>query len=322
VRALDLLGEPAELVGVGLEHDGADLAAPGALGGAQRLDQLPRCPQRLGQPVGDREDALVGTAIDGERVGGSGRSVRGGEVAAESQDVGDRRAAPPVDRLVRVADGGHRMTAAVRGAWTREQAAQQLRLGDRCVLVLVEEHDAELVALAPSYVGMLAGEARGERDLIGKVDQSEPALQRTVRLDEAEQLRAPVEGVEDALDLGPLCLARLMLRRLGEPAPLPVLKRPDVVGADEMLAHRRVEGQHVVDDGRGVIAEQPDRAGVAADRARGQLVARRIGEHARVGFVTDPQALLGEQRGGVRVVRRHRRLQRLLGCPLGVRRSA
>ena len=53
-------------------------------------------------------------------------------------------------------------------------------------------------------------------------------------------------------------------------------------------------------------------AGVAVDDPRAELVAGRVGDHPGVGLVADPQAVLGEQPGGVRVVGRHRRLEHVV----------
>ena len=67
-----------------------------------------------------------------------------GKVSVEVEDVGDRGAAPAVDRLVGVADRGDGVTAALLGGRAGEQPGEHLGLGDRGVLVLVEHHDPEL----------------------------------------------------------------------------------------------------------------------------------------------------------------------------------
>ena len=68
-----------------------------------------------------------------------------------------------------------------------------------------------------------------------------------------------------------------------------------VVGVDEVLAHRAVEGEEVLDGGRGVVGQQLDVAGEALDHARAELVARGVGDDAGVGLVADPQAVVGQQ---------------------------
>jgi hypothetical protein len=81
-----------------------------------------------------------------------------------------------------------------------------------------------------------------------------------------------------------------------------------------VLAEGRLEPQDVVDDVLGAVGEQVDAAGVALDHPGCELVARRVGHHPGVGLVADPQAVLGEQAGGVGVVGGDRRLEHLLGA--------
>ena len=87
---------------------------------------------------------------------------------------------------------------------------------------------------------------------------------------------------------------------------------PDVVGADEVLAHRAVEGEQVLDRGLGVVGEVADLAGEPVDHAGAELVAGGVGDDAGVGLVADPQAVLGEQGGGVGVVGGDGGLERLV----------
>ena len=84
--------------------------------------------------------------------------------------------------------------------------------------------------------------------------------------------------------------------------------RAHLGGVDEVLAHLAVEGEEVLDDVAGRVGELLDRAGVALHRAGGELVAAGVGDQPGVGLVADPQAVLGEQRRGVGVVRRDGRL--------------
>ena len=61
------------------------------------------------------------------------------------------------------------------------------------------------------------------------------------------------------------------------------------------------------------IADHP---GVAVDHPRAELVARGVGDHPGVGFVTDPQAVLGHEADGEGVVGRDRGLEDILGVTL------
>ena len=65
---------------------------------------------------------------------------------------------------------------------------------------------------------------------------------------------------------------------------------------DQVLAQRALEAQHVVDDVARAVREQLDPAGVPVDDPGGELVARGVGHHPRVGLVADAQPVLGEQR--------------------------
>ena len=85
-----------------------------------------------------------------------------------------------------------------------------------------------------------------------------------------------------------------------------------VVGVDEVLAHRAVEGEEVLDGGRRVVGQQLDVAGEALDHASAELVAGGVGDDPGVGLVADAQAVVGQQAGGVGVVGRDRGLEDVL----------
>ena len=59
------------------------------------------------------------------------------------EDVARRRSSPAVDRLEWVADRGDREAAAEFGVRPREEALQQVRLGERRVLILSLIHISE-----------------------------------------------------------------------------------------------------------------------------------------------------------------------------------
>ena len=75
-----------------------------------------------------------------------------------------------------------------------------------------------------------------------------------------------------------------------------------------MLGHLRIQRQQVADHVGRAVGQQVDRTAVPLDRARRQLVARRVGDQPGVRLVTDPQTVLGEECGRVGVVGRDRRL--------------
>ncbi len=298
---VDLAGEPGQLGGRTGVEAGAHLARADAVGGAQRRDRHRGVGvERLGEAVGGLEDRGVRAATHREVVERDlRRAVGAREGAADVEDVGDRGAAPAVDRLVGVADGGHGVAPAVLGIRPREQGAEQLRLGDRGVLVLVEEHDPEPRPLRDADVGMVASEPGGQRDLVGEVHQPEVGLEPAVVLDEPQQLGPLGDLRDDLLEVG---LRLLRGDRRLERDPLAGVEGADVVGGHQVLAHRAVEGQQVADDVLGTVGEELHPVAVPGDGTAGELVAGGVGHHPGVGLVPDPQSLLGEQRGGVGVV--------------------
>ena len=226
-------------------------------------------------------------------------AVDGREGVGEVEDVGHRRAAPAVDRLVGVADRHHRVAGP-------EQPREHRGLGDRGVLVFVQQDHLEPRALELTDLGLVLHEPRGEGDLVTEVHQAEVGLERAVAVDELEQLRSPVDGVDrlrTRLEVGLAGLARLLLgQRALEPAAGLLVGAAYVVLVDEVLAHRAVEGEEVLDGGRRVVGQQLDVAGEALDDPGAELVARGVGDDARVGLVADPEAVVGEERGGIGVV--------------------
>ncbi len=311
VSGADLVGQPGELVGLGRQHPRRHLSLTGVgLGG--QADDLAGVlvVERLGQPVGHLEDAAVGAAADGERVRRDAPPTsRGREGVGEVEDVGHRRAAPAVDRLVGVTDRGH-------GVPAREQPRQHGGLGDGRVLVLVEEHHREPLALHHADVGLLHGEPGAQLDLVGVVHQPEVALEPAVSHDEVHQLATALDGVDrlrGRLEVGLAALAGLLLLEREQEGGLGLaVELEHVLGADEVLAHRAVEGEEVLDRGRRVVGQEPHLGRVPLDHPRAELVARRVREHAGVGLVADAQAVVGQQAGGVGVVGRHGRLDGLV----------
>ena len=309
VGGLDLVGQPGELVGLGPEHPGGHVALPGVgLGGEAHDLAGVLGVERLGQPVGDLEDAAVGAPTHGQRERGGPAAGRR-EGVGEVEDVGDRGSTPAVDRLVGVTDGGD-------GVPVAEEPGQHRGLGHRRVLVLVEQDHAELLPLHRPDIGLVDGEPGAQLDLVGEVHQAEVTLEAAVADHEGHQLAAPLDGVDRLgrrLEVGLAPLRGLLVLEGAQEGPLLLgVEGQHLLRRDEVLAHRAVEGEEVLDRGRRVVGEEPDLGRVALDHARAELVARGVGQHARVGLVADAQAVVGQQPGGVGVVGRHRRLDRVV----------
>ena len=267
--------------------------------------------ERLCDGVGGLEDAPVGAAVHRQGEGRRSLSGQRREVLGESQDVGDRGPPPAVDRLIRIAHRRDGVAATGRTIGAGEQRREHARLCHRGVLILVEEHHAVLPALGRTHLGVLERQPRGERHLVGEVHEAEPALHGAVVLDEAEQLSAPGHCREGVL--AALLLPLADLESMGDRRCQLVVEATDVRGLAEVLGELGLQREQVLHDRRGVVAELVHLAAVGRDGALCQLEARAVGDDAGVGLVPQPQPVLVEQRGGVGVVRRHRRLEGLGG---------
>ena len=123
---------------VGSRAQRTDAVALGAGGGAQRLDALVQGAQRGGEAVGEVEQAAAAAAVLAEGVAARrGVPSACGKCAREVVEVGDGGAAPAVDGLAGVADGGD----GVRRCRPPNRPASSSALGDGGVLVLVEQDD-------------------------------------------------------------------------------------------------------------------------------------------------------------------------------------
>ncbi len=178
----DGVGEPVDLLGVGAQQGAADHAvAFGAGRGAECLHACVQGAQGLREAVGEVEEAAAAAAVLAERLAGRGAAVGVREVLGEVVEVGDGGAAPAVDGLAGVADRGDRVAGAAA-----EQACQQDALGDRGVLVLVEEDHPELVAQDARRPRASAGRAgptvrSGRRSRAGRAHAWPPGSAPPVR---------------------------------------------------------------------------------------------------------------------------------------------
>ncbi|GAA3219579.1 hypothetical protein GCM10020256_24770 [Streptomyces thermocoprophilus] len=287
----DGVGDPADLLGVrGQEGAAHQAVAFGAGGGAECLHARVHGAQRCGEPVGEVEEPAAAAAVLAERpaVGGAAVGVR--EVFGEVVEVGDGGAAPAVDGLAGVADGGDGVAGAAA-----EQAGEQDALGDGGVLVLVEEDDAELVTQQAADFGQLC-ELCGEGDLVAEVEQVAFAFGRAVahhqvgefaagrgRLGDFAQVGVgEFGGAQSQQQLGVVCAERL--------------------GSYEVFGQFGVECEEVADEvGEGAGEGRVGAGGFAQD-AGGELVAAGVGEEAGGGFQADAQAVVCEETAGEGVV--------------------
>lgn len=211
------------------------------------------------------------------------------EVLGEVVEVGDGGAAPAVDGLARVADGGHRVAGGALSGALAEEAGEQQPLGDGGVLVLVEEDDPELVAEDLADLGPGGGQLGGAGDLVAEVEQVAGALGGAVADDEVEEFAAGGGGLGDLAQLG------VAEPGLGEGGEQRGVVRKKSFRRYEVLGELGVEGEQVGDQGREGAGERRVRAGGLAQDAGGELVAGGVGEEPGGRFEADAQAVVGEE---------------------------
>lgn len=210
----------------------------------------------------------------------------GGEVV----EVGHGGAAPAVDGLAGVADGGDGVTGGVPGPGPgAEEAGEQQALGDGGVLVLVEEDDAEFVAQDAADFRAGGGEGRGVGDLVAEVEEVAAAFFAAVGGDEVEQFQAAAGG-----------FGGLAQVRVGEFHTVEGVEDFAVVGAEcggvhEVFGELGVQGEEVLHEGGQGGGERRIGAGGGAQGTGGELEAGGVGEEPGAGFQADAQAVVLEE---------------------------
>ncbi len=193
-----------------------------------------------------------------------------------------------------------------------EQARQEDALGHGGVLVLVQEHHAELLAQQPADLGD-AGEAGGQGDLVAEVEQVAFAFGGPVAPDEVGQFPAGGGRLGDPAQVG-----------VGEFGVLQGVQQVRVpgaqfVGVDEVLGEFGVEREQVADEVGEGARERRVGTGGLAQHARGELVAGGVGEQPGGGLQAEAQAVVGQQAAGEGVVGGDHRLAGRVGRVDGVR---
>ena len=152
--------------------------------------ESPISAQRLGELIREVENDRLAAAVDAESETGRGAAVRIGKIIAELQDVAGCGAPPAVDGLERVTDRGHREAETPGSIRAGEQPLQQMRLGCRGVLILVEQYHPEPLAQLPGHFRGGIQEANGLRHLVGELGEASIMLEPAIIIDQAEQFCA------------------------------------------------------------------------------------------------------------------------------------
>ncbi len=232
-------------------------------GGRPRLERRhvqSRPLQRLEHPVGDVEDRAVVAPAGHQAV--RLRGARAGEGPREGVQVVGTGAPPAVDRLVRVADGHHRSVA--------EQLGEEPRLDHRGVLVLVEQHDAVLLAEFGPHIGCGLDDVVRATHLIGEVEHAATLLLGDVVAHQARE-RGQAEQIRRSLvdvAVAPVGLERERLFA-GD--------AHSVVDVDAVIENVAGEALHGVDDGAQRVVDLLELGQVERTRPRGRASTRRPG---------------------------------------------
>ena len=263
-----------------------------------------------GDDVGGVEDALViapgrgqgqdGRGARGIRPGCRGLGARGVEAGVEGVQGPGAGPAPPVDRLVRVPDGGD--------ASPGEEAGQQEGLGHGGVLELVEEDGGVLLAEGAGGAGDLVDDPAGQGDLVPEVDEPVAALVLAVLGGEVEE--GPLGGHRPGLALeetGQASDAGQAREELVE--VLQSLGR--VLDAEQVLRQGTVDAQDGAHGGGGGV--EGERRGALGEQVVDDLPGAGGGDEGGVGVDADAQAVVPHEGGGEGVVGGDRRLAELGG---------
>ncbi len=161
-------------------------------------------------------------------------------------------------------------------------------MGDRGVLVLVEQDHPELLAQETAHFGD-PGEPGRQGDLVAEVEQVPLALGGPVPGHQLRQFAAGGGRLGDLAQVG-----------VGEPGAAQGQQQLGVVraqrlGAYEVLGEFGVEGEEVADQIREGTGQGRVGPGGLAQHARGELEAGGVGEQPGRGLETDAQAVVGEQ---------------------------
>ena len=254
--------------------------------GERSEHRIRRLQDALGVPPARQKGVLPALARIRERTG-------------EPAQVARARAAPAVDRLVRVADRHH--------ARVTEELREQVALHDGRVLVFVEEHDPVPVPQLSCNARMPAHDVERPRDLVGEVQHTQPPLLGVVlscELDEERECLDLVRGLRD------VCVHRRPRRGRGQFTHRPegCRKRGECVEVDLVVHAVARNPQRGVDDRAHRLGSLLETGIVRReDDATHQEPGGGLGQQGGFGVTSDADRVLADHRVGEAVVGRHDR---------------
>ena len=230
-----------------------------------------------------------------------GRAVlgRAPELVPEALEPTGARSTPAVDGLLRITDGHHRVPVT-------EELVKEPRLHHGGVLVLVEQHHPEPRPLARPDRGDLAGEPLGQCDLVAEVERLVRTLPAPVGVHDVQDPQPFLEGRDESHDLGVRRTRSVACWGVDDRVDEIADPSPRLVGGQDVLVEGAVEGPHRGDHRRDGGIRRQVLSPVLDDVAR-ELPLRRLPEHAGARLDPDPEHVVADEGGGVRVVRRDRR---------------
>ena len=240
--------------------------------------------------------------VDSSRTGATSGGTGGVEALVEGVQGPGAGAAPPVDGLVGVADGGH--------PGVGEEGGQEPDLGHRGVLELVEQDGGVLRPHLGGRLGDGLGDGAGKGDLITEVEQAVAAL---VVVQVGEDVEQGLPLAHDGRGLVDQGLAALDGCQRGELLGQVGQVRGGLIDGQQVLAQGVVQhqsGARVVDE---ALAGERERARL--EQGGDDLPGAGLGDEGGVGIDADAQAVDTHQGAGEGIVGGDHRLTDISGVP-------
>ena len=219
------------------------------------------------------------------------------KVPREALDVVHAGPTPTVDRLTRIADSQDGMS-------TPEDALEQFALGNRCVLILVEQNRRVSSSEFRDHLREACDDLPSQSNLVSEVDDlshgllGSPLVHQICHHGSAGGCREHVSS--DHLQATVLLMAP-------EPLHEVVIEGAQLRRVDGELGELVIEVQEVRCHGHRPASDGRQRCGRATHESVGKLAPSLVREHQCIRLPADPDAVLTEDAGGEGVIGQHLR---------------